>query len=105
MGAQALAFGSAQIATQTNLEKVKTKNLKLGIRSEYITLTNSLGENNLRASVQNVEDLGNNKLLMAIFEDNSIIVQVQREVEIPEDTLLLKLPAEHSCVYQNETLI
>ena len=103
--AQTVAFGSAKIATQTNLEKVKTKNLKLGIRSEYITLTNSVGGNTLRASVQNVEDMGNNKLLTAIFEGNSIKIKVKREVEVPEDIVFLKFPAERCCVYQNEKLL
>ena len=103
--AQTIAFGSAKIATQTNLEKVKTKNLKLGIRSEYITLTNSVGGNTLRASVQNVEDMGNNKLLTAIFEGNSIKIKVKREVEVPEDIVFLKFPAERCCVYQNEKLL
>ncbi len=103
--AQTVAFGSAKIATQTNLEKIKTKNLKLGIRSEYITLTNSVGGNTLRASVQNVEDMGNNKLLTAIFEGNSIKIKVKREVEVSEDIVFLKFPAEHCCVYQNEKLL
>jgi len=49
--------------------------------------------------------MGNNKLLTAIFEGNSIKIKVKREVEVPEDIVFLKFPAEHCCVYQNEKLL
>jgi len=39
--ANTIKFGSAKISTDTDLKSVKDKNLKFGIRSEYVQLTKS----------------------------------------------------------------
>ena len=50
------------IKTTTDLTKLKNKNVKLGIRSEYIKLAEKQKDNVLSAKVDKVEDLGNYKL-------------------------------------------
>lgn len=100
-----VTFGSSKIITQTNLEKVKTKKLKLGIRSEYIEISHAAGKNTICASIQRVEDWGNTRLITAQFEGHSMKIKVKREVEVPTEMVFLKFPAQHCCVYQNETLI
>ena len=50
------------IKTTTDLTKLKNKNVKLGIRSEYIKLAEKQKDNVLAATVDKVEDLGNYKL-------------------------------------------
>ena len=100
-----IPFSGAEIVTNTNLGAVASKNLKLGIRSEYIKLATASAENTVSAKVQRVEDLGNHKLVTADFQGQSIKVKVKREQELPADTVLLSLPAQHCCVYENEHLI
>ena len=56
-----------------------SKNLKLGIRSEYILLAAIAAENTLSAEVQLVEDLGSHKLVTTDFKDQSIKIKVKRD--------------------------
>ena len=100
-----ISFGGAEIVTDTNLEAVTSKNLKLGIRSEYIKLATASAENTVSAKVQRVEDLGNHKLVTADFQGQSIKVKVKREQELPAENVFLTIPAQHCCVYENEHLI
>ena len=100
-----ISFGGAEIVTDTNLEAVASKNLKLGIRSECIKLATASAENTVSAKVQRVEDLGNHKLVTADFQGQSIKVKVKREQELPAENVFLTIPAQHCCVYENEHLI
>jgi glycerol transport system ATP-binding protein len=105
MDSNTVKFGSATISTETNLKSVKDKNLRLGIRSEYVRLMKSKGKNTVQAIIENVDDWGNHKLISANFEGNSIKVKVKREVEVPAEKVFLKLPTKNCCVYENELLI
>ena len=100
-----IPFSGAEIVTNTNLGAVASKNLKLGIRSEYIKLATASAENTVSAKVQRVEDLGNHKLVTADFQGQSIKVKVKREQELPAENVFLKIPAQRCCVYENEYLI
>ena len=93
------------IKTTTDLTKLKDKNIKLGIRSEYIKLAENQKDNVLAATVDKVEDLGNYKLLTAKVGNLIIKSKINREIEVPSDSVKLHIPAERCCVYENEKLI
>ena len=78
---------------------------KLGIRSEYIKIVDTIGQNTIPARVQRVEDLGNHKLVSAISYDLDIKVKVHRNAAIPAEQVYLDLPAENCCVYADEILV
>ena len=93
------------IKTTTDLRKLKDKNIKLGIRSEYIKLAENQKDNVLAATVDKVEDLGNYKLLTAKVGNLIIKSKINREIEVPSDSVKLHIPAERCCVYEDEKLI
>ena len=49
------------IKTSTNLNQLKDKKIKLGIRSEFIKLAENQKDNLLDVDIDKVEDLGNYK--------------------------------------------
>ena len=93
------------IKTTTDLTKLKNKNVKLGIRSEYIKPAENQKDNVLSAKVDKVEDLGNYKLLTAKAGNLTIKSKINRETEVPSDSISLHIPAERCCVYEDEKLI
>ena len=97
--------GDIKIKTNTNLSKVKNKNIKLGIRSEFINLADKEGNNTVKAKVQKVEDFGNFKLLTATMKNFTIKSKIEREKPISNDEVNLYIPAEKCCVYEDEKLI
>jgi len=103
--ANQVSFGSNTISVQTNLDSTGSKKLKLGIRSEYITVEHSSGENIIEADVHEVEDFGNYKLITASQGTINIKAKVKRELNISSEKIFLKFPAEHCCVYENNKLL
>ena len=93
------------IKTHTNLSNLKTKNIKLGIRSEFIKIAQNQNENLIDVNVEKVEDLGNYKLITAKMGDFTIKSKVTRETEIPNQNVKLHIPAEKCCVYEDNKLI
>ena len=93
------------IKTTTDLTKLKDKNIKLGIRSEYIKLAENQKDNVLAATVDKVEDLGNYKLLTAKVGNLTIKSNINTETAGPSDSIGLHIPAERCCIYEDEKLI
>ena len=93
------------IKTNTNLSKLKTKNIKLGIRSEFIKIAQNQNENLVDVNVEKVEDLGYYKLITAKMGSFTIKSKVTRETEIPNQNVKLHIPAEKCCVYEDNKLI
>ena len=93
------------IKTRTNLSNLKTRNIKLGIRSEFINIAQNQTENLVDVNVEKVEDLGNYKLITAKMGDFTIKSKVSRETEIPNQDVKLHIPAEKCCVYENNKLL
>ena len=93
------------IKTHTNLANLKTKNIKLGSRSEFIKIAQNQNENLIDVNVEKVEDLGNYKLITAKMGNFTIKSKVTRETEIPSQNIKLHLPAEKCCVYEEYNLI
>ena len=105
LGNYSLRFGGYTITTQTRLTELSASQLKLGIRSEYIKIVDTIGHNTIPARVQRVEDLGNHKLVSAVSNDLDIKVKVHRDTAIPAEQVHLDLPAENCCVYADEILV
>ena len=100
-----VSIGDIKLKTSTNLSNVKSEQLKIGIRSEFIKLVNDRSDNTIEGKIETVEDFGNYKLV-SVNKNNLIIkAKIEREMEIPQDTVLLKIPAEHCCIYKNNHLI
>ncbi len=93
------------IKTNTNLSNLKNKNIKLGIRSEFIKIAQNQNENLVEVNVEKVEDLGNYKLITAKMGDFKIKSKVTRETVIPTQNVKLHIPAEKCCVYEDNKLI
>ena len=93
------------IKTHTNLSNLKTKKIKLGIRSEFIKIAQNQNENLVDVNVEKVEDLGNYKLITAKLGDFTIKSKVTRETEIPSSKVKLHIPADKCCVYEDNKLI
>ena len=100
-----VSIGDIKLKTSTNLSNVKSEQLKIGIRSEFIKLANDRSDNTIEGKIENVEDFGNYKLV-SVNKNNLIIkAKIEREMKIPQDTALLKIPAEQCCIYKNNHLI
>jgi glycerol transport system ATP-binding protein len=93
------------IKTSTNLNQLKDKKIKLGIRSEFIKLAENQKDNLLDVDIDKVEDLGNYKLLTAKMGSLTIKSKINRETEIPSSNVKLHIPAEKCCIYENDKLI
>ena len=93
------------IKTSTDLSRLKSKKIKLGIRSEFIKIAKNQKENVISANVEKVEDLGNYKLLTAKAGNLTIKSKISRETEVPLDKVELHIPEDKCCVYENEKLI
>jgi len=93
------------IKTNTNLSNLKNKNVKLGIRSEFIKIAKNQSENLVDVSVEKVEDLGNYKLITAKMGNLTIKSKVKRETEISDQNVKLHIPPEKCCVYEENKLI
>ena len=93
------------IKTHTNLSNLKTKNIKLGVRSEFIKIAQNQNDNLVDVNVEKVEDLGNYKLITAKMGNFTIRSKVARDTEIPNQNVKLHIPAEKCCVYEDNKLI
>ena len=93
------------IKTNSNLSNLKSKKVKLGIRSEFINIAQNEGENTIKASIARVEDFGNFKLLTANIGNLIIKSKVDRELSIPNGDVRLFIPPEKCCVYSEEKLV
>ena len=93
------------IKTTTNLSNIRSKKIKLGIRSEFIEIAVNQKDNIIDVNLDKVEDLGNYKLLTAKMGNLTIKSKINRDIEVPTNNLRLHIPAEKCCVYENERII
>ena len=100
-----IKFNNLEIKTETDLSKLKNKEVKLGIRSEFIKIANDQKENVITVKVSRVEDFGNFKLITAKVGGFEIKSKVEREIPISSEKLSLFLPAEKCCIYSDEKLV
>jgi len=100
-----LVFGRCKLKIDKNLDQIKSEQLKVGIRSEFIELSDKLQENSIIVKIKTNEDFGNYKLLTCEFDDFEIKVKIKRDQSIPSETPYLILPKSRLCLYENEKLI
>ena len=97
--------GSIKIKTNTDLSKIKNKDVKLGIRSEFIDIADKESNNTVKVKINRIEDFGNFKLLTSTLENKTIKSKIDREKPISEGEVNLYIPPEKCCVYVDEKLI
>jgi len=100
-----LVLGHCKLKIDKNLDQIKSENLKVGIRSEFLELRDKPQENSVIIKIKTNEDFGNYKLLTCEFDDFEIKVKIKRDQAIPSETSYLILPKNRLCLYENEKLI
>ena len=100
-----IEFNNLLINTKTNLSKIKEKEIKFGIRSEFIKIAKDQTENLIDAKVSRVEDFGNFKLITGRVGDFEIKSKVERETSISSENIRLYLPPDKCCVYFKDKLV
>jgi glycerol transport system ATP-binding protein len=91
--------------TKTDLSKIKTDNVKLGIRAEFITLAAKKSAGAIEADVTRMEDFGNYRLVTAQVGEMVVKAKIKREASLPADKVWMTFPAERCCVYADEVLV
>ena len=100
-----IEFNNLLINTKTNLSKIKEKEIKFGIRSEFIKIAKDQKENLIDAKVSRVEDFGNFKLITGRVGDFEIKSKVEREISISSENIRLYLPPDKCCIYFKDKLV
>jgi glycerol transport system ATP-binding protein len=100
-----VSIGSLKFKINSNIDNSQSKELKLGIRSEFITVEDSFGDNTIQADINEVEDFGNYKLITAHYDEMKIKAKVKREQNVPSEKVILKFSPERCCIYENNKLI
>jgi glycerol transport system ATP-binding protein len=100
-----LVLGRCKLKIDKNLDQIKSEQLKVGIRSEFIELSDKPQENSILVKIKTNEDFGNYILLTCEFDNFEIKVKIKRDQSIPSETPYLILPKSRLCLYQNEKLI
>tara|TARA_Y100000590_G_scaffold360520_1_gene416848 strand:- start:225 stop:1298 length:1074 start_codon:yes stop_codon:yes gene_type:complete len=98
-------IGDFKFKTNSNLSKIKNKNVKLGIRSEFIKIGDNQKENLIPVNLDRVEDFGNFKLITAKMNGKVVKSKIDRERSVSSAGLSLYFPPDKCCVYVNEKLV
>ena len=104
-GKSSVSLGDAELHTDTDLSNVKSKNVKLGIRSEFVELAIKKGKNCISVNIEKVEDFGNFQLISARYGEITIKAKASRDVPVPAGQAWMKFPSIRCCVYENEVLV
>lgn len=100
-----VSFGESVFSTETDLTSIRSSNVKLGVRSEFIELSTRKIANSLLVDIIRLDDFGNYKLITATANQTTIKVKVEREKDVNSDQTWLVLPPSRCCIYADETLI
>ena len=65
VGKNTVAIGETKFSAETVLTKIITRNVKLGIRAEFIELVPRKSKNVVKVKIQRVDDFGNYHLISA----------------------------------------
>ena len=81
--------------------------LKLGVRPEYVSISEPDADGALPASVTQLQDIGTSLLLTAAVEGGSIKARLSPETAVPGvgQPVWLRVLGEHTCFYANEELV
>lgn len=104
-GKNSVSFGGHEFVTKTDLGDVKSTNVKLGIRAEFIEIANEKSANSIQVDIERIEDFGNYRLVTTRVGEVVIKAKVKHEAALPSDKAWLTFPAEQCCVYVDEVLV
>ena len=104
-GKNVVSIGDMSFSTDTDLSKIKSKNIKLGIRSEFVELHDKHIDNCISVKIDKVDDFGNFQLVSAMHGENAIKAKVKRDFAVPAGEAWMKFPVDRCCVYSNEVLV
>ena len=104
-GKNVVSIGDTSFSTDTDLSKIKSKNIKLGIRSEFVELHDKHIDNCISVKIDKVDDFGNFQLVSAMHGENAIKAKVKRDFAVPAGEAWMKFPVDRCCVYSNEVLV
>ena len=99
-----IAVGGVEFSLGNRFEAAEGDTLKLGIRAEFIEVVPNKAANTLKATVRQVQDFGNFKLITATVQEHEVKVKINRQADINSNEIWLKFPKQHCCIYKNETL-
>jgi glycerol transport system ATP-binding protein len=84
---------------------------KLGVRPEYLTISDASDPHALPAQVQRWQDVGTHQILTAhsLGEAEAVVLRARVGPQVQAlhagDTVWLRVLGEHTCFYQNEVLV
>ena len=104
-GKNAVSIGDTVFQTDTNLSKIKSKNIKLGIRSEFVELHDKNNNNSISVEIDRVDDVGKFQLVSASHGKSAIKAKVNRDIAMPAGQAWMKFPEKRCCVYSNKVLV
>jgi len=82
-----------------------TGSLKLGIRPEFVHLTDQAEDGLLPATVQAVEDLGNYKIVRVMLGSQEMAIKLPEEQSVPSEQAFVGFPPRWTKVYADDRLV
>ena len=91
-----------EIILNQNYENT-TKKIELGIRPEFINLTNN--PNDIKIEIDRVEDVAHHKIVRALLDGNKINIIVPEDQKITEDMKYISLDKDKINIYVDSWLV
>lgn len=104
---QGKAHVSGMVLDLPNDIKIPDGDIKLGIRPEYMTVTESNAAGSLPMSVTQIQDVGTHVIMSASIAGQSIKARLPAELATyaKGDTVWLQVLGEHTCIYKDEEIV
>ncbi len=97
-----MALSSSQLSA---LEATDSKNIKVGIRPEFVHLWDEQRDDAWPALLTHVEDLGTYKILTLKLGNQTIKTRLAEEVDVPEGDIWVSFPSQWLKLYIDEYLV
>jgi len=92
-------------STTKDIQNINSSNIKIGIRPEFVEVTDSPSENTFSCDVLDVENLGTYKILTLQLGQQKIKARIEEEHAVPIDKTYITFPNEWLKVYVDDYLI
>ncbi len=79
--------------------------LKLGIRPEFVQLTDQAEDGMLPATVSTVEDLGNYKIVRVMLGKEELAIKLSEEQPVPAEQAFVGFPPRWTKIYADDRLV
>lgn len=83
--------------------KTLTGKLALGIRPEFVTLTNN--PDDLAVNIRSIEDIGRHKIIRTDFHGNELNIVSTQEQDIQQDMKFVAFDRQRINIYENDWLV